>query len=369
MVSYFLVGQTVLVRKMGAYPVSPDDGTTVVEVTLRNKFHTTPFNDTLPDTGDSFFYALFTYSEAGMVNTNAANHFAANAFTWSTVADVVRSGDAPLYFDIGDVFTLPHATLGTIHWQVAAFDNAVLLDASKTHSMTLLSVSTLTTMPLDAAEKAYATTADTTFQEGKKYYTYNGMGYDEAETLPGGAIPSATYYEANEPYYINSGRGHWGQSALRQYLNSSAGVGGWWNAQHIFDLPPAQASTIQGFMAGINDSEFLAAVAETVVPYAGDSITCKGLMYQATDRFFIPSRMEIFGPVWAPYDGILWPLYDCANDDDRIKYQSGTATAAQWFLRSAFPGSGAVQFVMGTGVMQATGPSVVLAVAPACVIG
>ena len=55
------------------------------------------------------------------------------------------------------------------------------------------------------------------------------------------------------------GYNRWSQSALRQYLNSSAAAGAWWTAKNVYDRPPAELASKRGFMAGFGD-DFLSII-------------------------------------------------------------------------------------------------------------
>ncbi|MBR2112959.1 MAG: hypothetical protein IJ950_08600, partial [Helicobacter sp.] len=101
-------GSTKLLRKAGDYPAGPDDGTLVVSNTVRGQYSANAFIDTLPDTSQQYFYRLFTITTAGAVNDDASQQFMPSAFTWATVADVVRSGEAADVFAVGDVLTVAH---------------------------------------------------------------------------------------------------------------------------------------------------------------------------------------------------------------------------------------------------------------------
>ncbi|MDA5561942.1 fibronectin type III domain-containing protein [Exiguobacterium sp. MMG028] len=68
---------TKLVRKVGGYPTSANDGTVVVTSTVRNQYQTTGFVDTGLTNGTTYFYQLFPVDASGNVNSNTANRLAA----------------------------------------------------------------------------------------------------------------------------------------------------------------------------------------------------------------------------------------------------------------------------------------------------
>ncbi|MCD8049437.1 MAG: DUF6273 domain-containing protein [Clostridia bacterium] len=86
------------------------------------------------------------------------------------------------------------------------------------------------------------------------------------------------------------GSNRWSRSALRQYLNSSAGIGEWWTPQSNFDRPPAQLSTYPGFMSGY-DSAFLSAIQKVKVTTALNTLSDGGGSEDTYDYFF-PASLE-----------------------------------------------------------------------------
>ena len=61
-----------LVRKVGGYPISEEDGTVVVDSTVRNQY-STGYIDTNLINGETYYYQVFPYSDKGKVNTNETN--------------------------------------------------------------------------------------------------------------------------------------------------------------------------------------------------------------------------------------------------------------------------------------------------------
>ena len=107
------------------------------------------------------------------------------------------------------------------------------------------------------------------------------------------------------------GSGRWSQSAIRQYLNSAADAGAWWSAQNGWDRPPAQASTLRGFLAGFSN-DFLSILQPTAV--VTDLNTVEGYTETSEttyDKIFLPSRFEMreaAGTSWEYYDKLAAQL-------------------------------------------------------------
>lgn len=101
------------------------------------------------------------------------------------------------------------------------------------------------------------------------------------------------------------GYGRWSQSAIRQYLNSDAGVGAWWTPQNKFDVAPDNLDTTAGYLSGL-PADLLAAIKPVkVVTYtntceAADKATEKDITY---DRVFLPSLEEMYIKPQAPAGG------------------------------------------------------------------
>lgn len=92
------------------------------------------------------------------------------------------------------------------------------------------------------------------------------------------------------------GWNRWSKSALRQYLNSAAGVGAWWTAQDDWDIRPDELSTKAGFLSGWPE-ELVNALKEVKV------VTYPNTVYDDTggntpdityDKVFLPSLEQMF---------------------------------------------------------------------------
>ena len=244
--------------------------------------------------------------------------------SWAGIRDVVRRGRAQRYFAVGDVLTVA-TPRWTIEYEVTGFDQVEPADAALTHSMTLLPVRLVTNLQFDAPE-------------------------------PGNPDANRAQYGCNR----------WDWSAIRQWLNSAAAPGEWWTAQHEYDAAPAYAATLAGFMADL-PADFLNAVAParltTALPNADG-----GGSVETVDRFWLPSRTEIFGDANnGVAEGVQMAKYIDATDADRIKYNAA-GNSASWYLRSANTSQPHyVAFIERTGIFS-TSFLVSRYVLPACII-
>lgn len=247
--------------------------------------------------------------------------------SWAGIRDVVRRGRAQRYFAVGDVLTIA-TPRWTIEYEVTGFDQVEPADAALTHSMTLLPVRLVTNLQFDAPE-------------------------------PGNPIMDRPRYGCNR----------WDWSSIRQWLNSAAAPGEWWTAQHEYDAAPAYAATLAGFMADL-PADFLSAVAParlvTALPNADG-----GGGVETIDRFWLPSRTEIFGALNGGIaEGVQMAKYIDATDADRIK-QDGNGAAARWRLRSANLSQAHSVYLVssdGTFFVAGHGAAVGMGIVPACII-
>ncbi len=183
------------------------------------------------------------------------------------------------------------------------------------------------------------------------------------------------------------GSNRWGTSAMRQHLNSAAKAGSVWTPQTKFDRPPSWVSSTVGFKHGL-DPEFIKICADvellTALNTVSDATSADGAAgtgYETTvDKFFLPSRPEVFGGSDNNSDkGTPWTYYkansdvpggssNSGNDSNRIKrYASGSAS--YWWLRSPYVGYASyVRLIYPAGGIYNGGAYGSYGVAPACVV-
>lgn len=114
-------------------------------------------------------------------------------------------------------------------------------------------------------------------------------------------------FDAKEPNNSDSNRKSYGNnkysvSNLDQWLNSSAAAGQWYSARHSADQTPNSTSYVSrnpydtdaGFFAGF-DAAFVAALKDTTLKVALNTVTDGGSYESVTRKFFLPSRAELFG--------------------------------------------------------------------------
>jgi len=131
------------------------------------------------------------------------------------------------------------------------------------------------------------------------------------------------------------GSNNWRESAQRQMMNSDKPAGQVWTPQTIFDRPPAWVNNTAGFINGL-DEDFVSVVTPTTYTTVNNIVSDGGGEYTLTDKFYLPSRTEIFGTnELANYpEGTQYAYYVGATDADRIKYRTGSARS--WRLRTPY---------------------------------
>lgn len=135
----------------------------------------------------------------------------------------------------------------------------------------------------------------------------NHTGYPSgAVTLITERIIAARCFDAKEPSNSNADRQKYGNnrylhSNIRQWLNSAAGAGAWYSAQHSADAPPTAANvngswnpydTKVGFLNGFS-AQFRAAMMATTLTVAKNTVTDGGGSETVTDKVFLASTTEV----------------------------------------------------------------------------
>lgn len=166
--------------------------------------------------------------------------------------------------------------------------------------------------------------------------------------------------QLNAPARVVYGSNRWSQSAIRQYLNSTADAGAWWTPQNGWDRPPTQLSTLRGFLAGCS-SDFLSVLQPTAV--VTDLNTVEGYTETSEttyDKIFLPSRFEMreaAGDTWEYYDklaeqlGVNYFGSGSSNAHDELKKYNLTAQSSSvgvW-LRSPYASSAGTAWLVNSG--------------------
>lgn len=114
--------------------------------------------------------------------------------------------------------------------------------------------------------------------------------------------------DLNGLHPVGYGDNRWWKSAYRQYLNSDAAAGAWWQPQDKWDMKPDQADTVPGFLAGFSD-DFKAALTRVKVVTYGNNVTDDGSAVVTYDKVFLPSLQEIYCSPQVSGEGTYWPYW------------------------------------------------------------
>lgn len=335
---------------------------------------------------------LPTKEQMDVMNENLAKIAAAvgsqvDISTWEGIQKAVRSGIAKDILPVGTQLAVNHSVYGTRLFDVVAHDYLKSIHDENAHTMTIQQHDLLPGTQFDASEAFYyaeaelpagtynftLATAYSSWAEGTYQFTLTNpvpkggqldiSGYVDtamtalqvrsyanqtttstiesvAITAGSGGTNLGTFGEGlNHSSRVSYGSNNYKESAMRQFLNSSAAKGSVWTPQTKFDRPPSWLTSLAGYKNGL-DQDFLAVVGKVVLPCsanntyeAPDSSITKGAKYTLNDEFYLASAMEIFNTNSdVADDSKVFPFYEGAGNTDRIKYRDGAA--ANWCLRT-----------------------------------
>lgn len=125
------------------------------------------------------------------------------------------------------------------------------------------------------------------------------------------------------------GSNNWGESAIRQWLNSDKPAGQWWEPQTPWDRPTTYAETTNGFLYDL-DADFLNVVGKTRVTTKLFNAYTNAIdgTYTTEDFFFLVSQSQISSSYSG--EGSEYPYY--SDGSSRIMYKNGSASS--YWLRT-----------------------------------
>lgn len=266
-------------------------------------------------------------------------------------------------------------------WEIAGYGTTRLEGDTTDHSCVTL-VARLypgSTLQFDAPETPTAATEETA-QAGIYYFGFDGTNYialslNEGDTIPYGDYTAVykTDVTNNVTYYNQirqSGYNNYHFSAARQWLNSDGAAGAWWNASHVGDVAPSQATQLAGFMAGL-PADFKAILSRTEVKSIGNTVTDGGATYTDYDYFFLPSFYEVYAAN-TPVEGDRMPYFavdGSAKNSLRARGAVGGGNPNSWWIRSCNQGSSYyVNYISYNGNTSGNYASIAYSLLPACKI-
>ena len=342
---------------------------------------------------------------------------------WAGVQRAVRAGVAPSLFPVGTQLKVSHTKYGDMLYDVVAHDHFKSAHDANAHTMTLMSHASIDKLQYDAPEAFYyaltklsAGTYNFTISETYRYWEKGTYQFTLTSALPSGgqlvingnadtALTSCTGTSIaplddggvietfsitagsagtsigtfgdglNHIARVSDGSDNYAESAIRQFLNSSAAMSESWVSQTRFDVAPAWWGSQNGFMGGLDD-EFLAVIGEVEVPCVSNSqyespdwSYAKGAKYALKDKFYLASVREIVGTGsnYADDGTTQFTYYVDSNGVDRIKYAGGVGYA--WWTRSPYKTLTAnVHDVTAGGLISAHYPRHGFGISPVCTI-
>lgn len=153
----------------------------------------------------------------------------------------------------------------------------------------------------------------------------------------------ANHTGMNSGHRCSYGSNHWGESNIRQWLNSDAAAGQWFTKQTKWDMLAAAYSTLPGFQHGI-DKGFVNILAPVECINAYNTIfNANGVKtgsYTTEDKFYLPSMKQLgYGNNNNVAEGTVWEYFnDLAELDRRVFDITNHSTARIRWMRSAVPG-------------------------------
>ena len=187
--------------------------------------------------------------------------------------------------------------------------------------------------------------------------------------------------ELNSLHRVGYGYNRYGQSAIRQWLNSDADAGKWWTPQNKYDRPPSELGSRPGFLTGFSE-EFLGMVEKikittalnTVIPEdktAGYDTTYEKIWLIAAEQMYIKPDGQGEGSVfeyWKKASGRTSPCEWWQTYPNMITYGVENHKSAQHVrCRSANRGSAHLAwYVHASGNVNSTHASWSYRFAPVC---
>lgn len=163
-------------------------------------------------------------------------------------------------------------------------------------------------------------------------------------------IISLKCFDAKEPSNSNSDRRNYGNNRaavanLLQWMNSAAGAGQWYSAQHSADAPPNNANVWSnyneyeaeaGFLNGF-EQDFRDALLDDTITVAKSSADGGG-SEQITRKVRLLTRTEVFGDTEnGTAEGTQWPIF--TDNNSRLAYPTAEAVSKSEYKTSSLSSS------------------------------
>lgn len=190
-------------------------------------------------------------------------------------------------------------------------------------------MATLSSLPIGAKIKVpHSVMGNVIFLKADQNHT----GYPEnSTTLITDELILLRAFDAKEPNNTNSDRQQYGNnrysvSNIDHWLNSTASAGQWYSPQHSTDQSPNSTNVVlrnpydtdAGFLNGF-DARFIAAMQDTTIKVARNTVTDGGGYDTLTRKVFLPSKAELFNQAEnSIMEGSLLQYFQANTDSIRI---------------------------------------------------
>lgn len=218
---------TKLVMKETGYPANPDDGTLVVNNTVRDKYKTTGYTVTGLTNGKKYYFALFPYNTDGVYNYDAGNRLLGEpeknlkivTFADGTDVEIAKMIEAHYagkinigdYWAVGDKRTIHHNAMDAtgVSESHKANDYAyVIIGIEHDDLVTAINGKTKAAITIQTERMLYL---DTTTEYDSSYDTSHEYGYMNSSTTNNGGWEGCarrtwcnTVYKECLPAYIQN---------------------------------------------------------------------------------------------------------------------------------------------------------------------
>ena len=322
---------------------------------------------------------------------NFVEMYAAN--TWDNIQLDVRSMTKTALlakYPIGTELVCGYTYNGTEYeypWIVGDVRDVEWEDGSTHQGLWLLSkYGTIESVQFDAPEAVE--TDDTTAQAGAYYFYKDGSDFVLLSVTTGETLPTEHgqlyKHRFNQPSILRYGYNNYKDSAVRQWLTSTAQRGEWWAAQHEYDVAPSQATTEDGFLYRL-DPELVGVLTPIKINVSANTVTDGGRTDTVCDKVFLQSLEEVYGspqaagvegayiPWWKNATGYSSPTNGSSSnvvDARKIKKLNAPDGAVVFaWLRSAYRGYAISSWYFNSGyLISGSYASYSLSPLPACVI-
>lgn len=192
-----------------------------------------------------------------------------------------------------------------------------------------------------------------------RIYTYSADGKTILETITPTFTASGTSLgtmkastrngDLNSVQEMAYGWNRWKTSALRQYLNSAAGIGAWWIAQDEWDIAPDQLAAKPGYLSGLPQGMIDAIVPVKCITYTNTvndggeaDITYDKVRLISLEQMYINPLISGEGEAhdyWKELNGTSTKWEQYGTYTDLIQYAVENHSSSQFVrLRSAHRG-------------------------------